>query len=908
MNHELVATYRIQLNKEFNFKDAEEIIPYLKKLGVSHLYSSPILTAKEKSTHGYDVVDHGKLNPELGSYEEFETFIKKLHESNLSLLLDIVPNHIYIGNLENKWWRDVLKNGKKSSYAAFFDIDWHPLKDAFHEKIYLPLLDEPFGNFLENQKIKLVFQDGEFFIQLYTFLIPTDPKTAHLVLDPLLEEFNKVFEPSNPYLQEFKSILHAEQFIEKSDHLFKRCPKMLDILTSHLNTLNGIKGNPASFNDLEKFLKSQHYRLFYWKVANDEINYRRFFDIVEYAAIRMEKEKVFEETHHLILDFIKKGFIQGLRVDHIDGLYEPEKYLHKLKETNISYLIVEKILLGNEVLRKSWPVNGTVGYDFLNSLNQLFIYSDNKSSFLNLYKEFTEINTLPSRVKHDAKRFIILTSLASELNLLTRKLNHITNNHRHSCDFSYENLKKALGEILVYFPVYRSYINASKGEITKEDSRYIVAAIANAKRFDKSIDPAIYTFIQNLFLLERISNDKDYLEKCNDFVMHFQQITSPVMAKGVEDTAFYRYFPLASVNEVGSEMDSFGMSSETFHKKNLDKFEFYPSSLLASTTHDTKRSEDVRARMNALSEIPDQWKQGLWDWNRVNEPLKIQTENYLIPDKNEEYFIYETLIGTWPFEGIDETYIGRIQNYIAKSIKESKIHESWINPDEEYSNNIQLFIKNILNNKDFLNKFTPLKDFIQNMGMLNSLSQVLIKLTSPGIPDIYQGNEIWDFSLVDPDNRRPVDFIKRNKMIDRLENENLQAFLDNPEDGMIKLFITKKTLEFRNKEKELFSLGNYIPLNVQGKTPEHCIAFARLFENRICLIFAAKFFSFFMESFNKYKDENFWNSHFLTIPMEMVGLPFKNIFTNEIHVFSEQKIPLQDLFKVMPFALLTSTT
>lgn len=907
-----VATYRIQLNKDFTFKHASDQISYLKKLGISHVYTSPLLKTRKQSTHGYDVTDHSLFNPEIGTTEDFLNLSDKLSANNLSLIVDIVPNHIFIGDLANSWWLDVLKNGPKSIYAEYFDIDWHPGKATFDNKVYLPILSQRFGLELENQMFEVIYQDGQFFVQYRQKTLPTNPESWICILMSLLKEVQKIYNEKNPSRIELESIITSTIDSNRLNKLFKSNPTMLELLNKQLLTLKGIKGYDASFDELEKFLNIQHYRLCFWKVANDEINYRRFFDIFEYASIRMEKKEVFDAVHQLIFDYVQQGRIQGLRIDHIDGLWDPSTYLKNLFEKTNTFIIVEKILTGNENLPNTWSVQGTVGYDFLNLVNSLYIFVSHKSQFIEIYRNYTETRENLSKIIYESKNIILDFSLASELNLLTRRLSRIAEKHRISQDFTIESLKSALTNILIYFPVYRSYIHAPKNEIHEEDRKYINAAVSRAKKRTLNIEESVYDFIKSLLLLESPWNSGSLKAESADFVMHFQQITGPVMAKGMEDTAFYRYYPLCSLNEVGGDIGSFGISIKNFHSKNLERYEFWPNSLNSSSTHDTKRSEDMRARLNVLSEIPQSWDQLIHQWNEENQSLKEIVDDEMIPDKNEEYLIYQTLLGAWPLDEMDDDnfckFKIRIYSYIEKAVKEAKINQSWLNPNEKYIEGLTKFIDKVLNNTNFLKTFIPFTTKLQNFGMLNSLSQLLIKLTSPGIPDIYQGNEIWDFSLTDPDNRHPIDFQVREKFINELSHSKnfLKEYLERPRDGKIKLFMTQQTLMFRNREMNLFSKGVYMPLNILGPSEEYCIAFARIYENKFAIILASRFFTFFMNGFNQYKNIDHWKETFLGIPLEFVKLNFKDIYTQKLFHFESQKIPLEDLFSTMPFVLLES--
>lgn len=903
-----LAAYRIQLNYQFRFRDLQELVDHFHAIGISHLYTSPILKAKSHSTHGYDVTDPTQLNPELGSAEEFENLVQALHSKTIGILLDIVPNHMYIGNNENIWWNSILEKGQHSPFADYFDIDWHPSKHIFDNKVFLPLLDQLFGESLENQSLKVCYDKGSFVLFLRDLPLPTDPESWHLILEPLYFEVEKLFSESDKDVIELNNIineLNTPDINLRIQALFERQPIILEKLIKQLETFNGIKGNSLSFDQLETFLNAQHYRLCYWRVANDEINYRRFFDIFEFASIRIENKETFKAVHQLIFEFLKKGWINGLRIDHIDGLWDPKKYLEDLSQ-NIDdasvYVIAEKILTGNEKLRQDWPLKGIVGYDFLNQVNGLFVYQPHKQQIIDIYQKFIGYQENMGDLKYRCKKLILNSTMASELNLLTLRLTGISEKHRHFQDFSSESLKKALLEIIACFPVYRTYTQATFGGVHEDDQKSIRAAVERACRFNQVVDRSVYTFIEDvLFFKYPDGMDAAYKAAWGDFVMHFQQVTGPVMAKGLEDTAFYRYYPLSSLNEVGGDPGTFGITKDNFHKKNLDRFANWPHSLLTTTTHDTKRSEDVRARINLLSEIPHEWEIQLYTWSQINQKYKEKINDEPVPDSNEEYLLYQALIGTWPFKGIDETYVKRIQNYMVKAIKEAKLNNSWINPNEKYDEAVSFFIQKIFEDSHFIDSFTLFCTKISQLGMLNSLSQIILKLTCPGIPDIYQGNEVWDFSLVDPDNRHSIDYSAIKQSMNALGT--LEDCLKTPEDGRIKLFITQKILQLRQRLPDVFTQGSYLILDTRDTNEEHVIAYARVFGNQAVLVLTTRFFTFFKNNFHD-RDES-WFNFFIELPDELAKFEFRNIFTQHV-VPKDKQINLQAIFSEMPFAVLES--
>lgn len=906
LEHPPYSTYRIQCN-HLTFKEGQKFAVYFSELGISHLYTSPLQKAKRGSTHGYDVIDYSQLNPEIGTLQEFEDFVNSLRAHSLKIILDIVPNHMYIGNHENMWWNSVLEKGEDSPFASFFDINWHPPKKNYDNKVFLPCLDQRFGEALENQFLNISYEQGYFFLNLKNLKLPTAPETWYFILKPLLEDAEKLLSENDENIAKLKEILKdlSTPHIHEKIELFFSEPVFQKKLEKMLEVFNGTKNYPSSFNQLEEFLNAQHYRLCYWRVANEEINYRRFFDIFEFACIRIENEETFKAVHQLIFDFLRKDWIDGLRIDHIDGLWDPQQYLNDLSQQiypRSTYIIAEKILLGNEKLRLDWPLQGVVGYDFLNLVNGLFVYQEHQEKIKNIYYKFTGLKPNLQELQYQCKKIILKNSLASELHLLTLRLSRIAENHRYYQDFTFENLKQALAEIIAYFPVYRTYIQANLNVIHEDDRKVINEVFTIIRDLNKNINLSLFEFIEDTLLFKYPDGiEESFKTACKDFVMHFQQVTGPVMAKGLEDTAFYRYFPLSSLNEVGALLDSFGTRIETFHEKNIERFANWPHSQLSTTTHDTKRSEDVRARINLLSEIPDEWEVLLSNLNSIAEKYKTEIDKKKAPDSNEEYLIYQTLLGTWPFTTIDEVYIKRIQSYMQKAIKEAKVNNNWLDPHTEYEEAINHFIAGICKDSEFLQNMLSFVNRIAELGMLNSLSQVILKLTSPGVPDIYQGNELWDFSLVDPDNRKKIDF---SSILEQLASlKSFEKCFKTPRDGSIKLFITSQLLHLRKRLPQIFTHGLYLALNVIGPKADFVIAYARIDDGKFILAICARFFSFFMNNFHGKKD--FWQDTVLELPDELALYQLKNVFTQQLFT-NAQTLPLQSIFCDAPFAVLES--
>jgi (1->4)-alpha-D-glucan 1-alpha-D-glucosylmutase len=941
------------LNSTFTFDQAREIIDYLADLGIGACYVSPILKARPGSLHGYDVIDHSVINPEIGSMEAFERFAARLQEFGMGLVLDIVPNHMCVADLTNSQWFDVLENGPSSPQARFFDIDWNPPREDLSNKVLLPTLGDQYGRVLENQQIRIEYSAGSFQARCYETALPIAPRSWPLILLPVLEYVRPRLGESDPAVLELESITTALGYLPlqtetdqqrirerlREKEIIKRRLSTLttgsavlaDGIQAALNDLNGIAGDPASFDRLERLLAAQAYRLSFWRVAADEINYRRFFDINELAAIRTEDPLVFQTTHSLIFELIQKGWITGLRVDHPDGLFNPGQYFADLQNacrpaTGVAsgrfFVVAEKIVTRDEELRENWAIEGTIGYGYLNQLNGLFVDPGNKRAFRGLYERWIGRETSFPELLYDCKRLILRASMSSELNVLARKLDRICQRHRHSRDFTLESLRFALREVISYFPVYRTYIEESQLEPTEEDRRHIEKAVEEAKRRNAATSESVFDVIGSVLLVRDPDGlTPEQLAERRLFVMRFQQLTGPVMAKGAEDTAFYRYYPLASLNEVGGDPDTFGFTPEKFHRKNLLRLRRWPRALLATSTHDTKRSEDVRARINVLSEIPVKWYEAIRRWNHINQAKKGTVDGVETPDRNAEYLLYQTLVGAWPFQGRrDPDYAGfvqRIQAYMDKALKEAKVNTSWINPNEEYDRAVRGFIEAVLDpiaQNTFLDDFVEFVSSIATAGMYNSLSQVLLKIASPGTPDFFQGSESWNFSLVDPDNRRPVDFHKRRTDMTAILDRHTESLADlvadllrTPQDGRIKMYVTMCALRYRRSHPDLFETGSYHPIDARGTRKQHIVAFARKLNKRSVLIAAGRFFLGLKVQARLPIGRDAWEETFLPIPQGLLATTYKDILSGTSLAPEQRRktwqLPLAEVFAHLPVAL-----
>ena len=823
------STYRLQFHAGFTFADATAIVDYLADLGVTHAYASPYLAARAGSTHGYDVIDPTRLNPEVGTPADYDAWVDALRRRGMSHILDTVPNHMGVGTNDNAWWNDVLEHGRGSKYAAYFDIAWEGShRPAMHHKVLLPVLGGPYGEVLEKGELKLAHEDGKYVVRYYDHRFPIDPATAP---------------PNDPVA---------------SVELFNARPALLDDL-----------------------LRRQHYRLAYWRVASDEINYRRFFDINDLAALAMEREEVFHAVHRFTFELLRDGKVAGLRIDHPDGLFDPKQYFERLQRKYAReiladdsraaekplYVLAEKILAIDEPLPEWWPCHGTSGYDFLIMANGLFIDASNAKTFTQIYDEWTGEHVDFEDLVYEKKKLILQISLASELNMLARQLDRLAQSDPRTQDFTLNGLHAALREVIACFPVYRSYL--TKAGVHASDVRNTELAVDRAIARNPKSDPSPFRFVGDVVLLRSALGDRDDV---GHFAGKFQQLTAPTTAKGIEDTAFYIYNRLVSLNEVGGEPHHFGTTPDAMHAYLAARQRLWPHALSAMSTHDTKRSEDVRARINVLSEIPDEWRDHVTRWGELNAPLRRDGNGQPAPSRNDEYLLYQTLLGAWPMTGVTpldqagddsvawasrpsnsaeplrgelgrdaqatehQTFVKRIQTYMTKAMREAKVFSSWTSPNEAYEGAVTNFVARVTAHRPFLDDFLPFQAKVARFGLINSLAQTLLRLAAPGVPDTYQGQELWDFSLVDPDNRRPVDYARRREVLDSIRNTtDGRALLERMSDGRMKLFITWRVLTLRREHPGLFTTGAYEPLPARGAKAAHAFAFARRHDDRAAI-------------------------------------------------------------------------
>ena len=970
-----ISTYRLQFNAGFQFRDAQQLVGYLHALGVSHVYSSPVLKARPGSLHGYDITDHNLLNPEVGNYEDLEALVRELRNYGMGQVLDIVPNHMGIGQGENPWWSDVLANGRTSEFAEFFDIDWDPIKQELKDKLLIPILGDQYGAELERGRLKLVFDHAGFHVEYFDKTLPLDPQTIPFIFEPVSNEITD---------QELRNLLAGLRSLPshstKDGELVRQRRRSIAPLTeallrliqesSEAHTLteralqlhNGQPGEPRSFDYLHRLLEHQVYRLAHWRVSGEEINYRRFFDINDLIGLRMENPRVFAATHQLLRQLLAEDLIQGVRIDHCDGLLNPAQYLVRLQmlfaasqcagvkprpplaENGIElevqqvfgqhdwmkdraplYTVVEKILEPGEDLPCEWPVDGTSGYEFTTLVNGIFIDRRNERHFANLYHRFTGTSPDVDTVIYNSKKLIMHASLASEVNVLANMLDELSVSDRYARDFTRKALRDVIRETIACFPVYRTYID-ERGNITERDQAYINEAIVRAKRRNPDKAPASFDFLRDILLLRQRNEPEHYRRKLY-FTLKFQQLTGPVMAKGLEDTTCYVYNRFISVNEVGGSPRQFGNTVQEFHEGNRKRAEHWPFSMLATSTHDSKRSEDVRARLDVLSEMPKTWGAQVFKWRKTNRNRKrLLADGRKAPDANEEYFLYQTLVGSWPFDfaganGAGQKYIERIKQYMSKAVHEAKVNLSWINDDPQYVETLQQFIERILSpgsggrTNVFLEQMQAFTRIVSFFGAINSLAQRLLMITSPGNPDIYQGMELWEFSLVDPDNRRPVDYAVRQQFLKELDHRaesgdqvSLCAdLLQNYQDGRIKLWTTMQALRLRRDRRELFHSGTYAPLQANGPKRDHVVAFGREHHSEVAIIAAPRLSYTLAGGSMQAPLGDLWSTTELPVPSRASEF-MENVFTGKkIRVTPGRTLLCREVFAHFPVALLINS-
>jgi len=962
------ATYRLQLHREFTFADATRLVPYLAALGVSHVYCSPYLRSRAGSRHGYDIVDHAALNPEIGDRAAFDRFAQALTDHAMGQIVDVVPNHMAVMGSDNAWWMDVLENGQASVYADYLDIDWHPPDPDLAGKVLVPVLGDHYGRVLEKGELHLRYETetGAFAVRYHEHRLPIDPREYSVLLDLALTESAQL---ANPLPEAAKAALasiatgfrrlpgrddprqtHVAERNRDKELLKGRLAALVGehstlaaSIEQAVRTVNGTPGDAASFTTLNGLLEAQAYRVAFWRVASDEINYRRFFDINDLAALRMENDAVFEATHRFVLGLAAEGKVHGFRIDHPDGLYDPAAYFEQLQQRYASlarhnggdrqdeekrtplYVVVEKIEAPHERLPADWRIHGTTGYRFANLLNGVFVDAAARMRIDRAWRAFVggEASDF-GHAAHDGKRRVMQTSLTAELSVLANRLRRIARANPSTRDLTLSTLWRALMEVTAWFPVYRTYVAAT---LSAQDRRYIDWALAVARKKSRNADASVFDFIRDVLLVRPAHGaTQETVDAYRAFAMHFQQFSAPVTAKGVEDTSFYTFNRLVSLNEVGGDPDQFGTSVKAFHRANAERLAHWPDTMLAGSTHDNKRSGDVRARIDVVSEMPAAWRLRVRHWSRINRTRKHTVDDSAAPSRNDEYLLYQTLVGTFPAEDLDagglERYRARIEQYMVKAAREAKLHTSWLAVNEEYESALRSFVAALLDGAASNLFLADLRLAVRPFawfGALNSIAMSLLHFTAPGVPDIYQGNEIADLSLVDPDNRRAVDYALRAAMLAEMDaiasgaEESLaarvHAMLAAPHDGRLKLWVISRALALRREYPELFARGEYVPIDVAGERARHAVAYARRQKSSGIIAVAGRLFaSLGLEQGVAPVGENAWDNATLSLDFLPPATQLYDVLTGAAHQASADRLALARVFAAVPVALLRYET
>ncbi|MGC1308513.1 MAG: malto-oligosyltrehalose synthase [Phormidesmis sp.] len=925
-----VATYRLQFTPSFGFAQAKEIVDYLDQLGIADIYASPIFKSRSGSQHGYDVVDQNQINPELGGREEFEKLVEELHERGMGWLQDIVPNHMaYDG--QNHYLMDVLEHGTDSQYVDYFDIEWEHSYDDIQGKVLAPMLGDFYDRCLERGEIQLSYAADGLSINYYGLHFPVRLESYSSFLGHEVSWLQRQMGRQHPDYIKLIGILGTVRdglatatgkqrrdqatFVKQLLwELYESNNEIKVFIDQNIETFNGQPGKPQSFDLLDKLLLDQFYRLSFWKVGAEELNYRRFFTVNELICLKVDNPKVFDQTHALIEELVKQKKINGLRIDHIDGLYDPQGYLQRLNEkTQGVYTVIEKILERDERLPAHWPVEGTSGYEFLNYVNGVFYEQKNQRAFTRIYKNFTDVRYGYEKLMLEKKKLIAETNLVGDIDNLARFLKKVASQYRYGRDLTANGLKTAIQDVLVSFPIYCTYINQRGG--SSRDFQYIKSAIATSRKRIPQLLNELELIEKFLMLEYEESLPAEERAQWLHFVMRLQQFTGPLMAKGVEDTLFYVYNRFIGLNEVGAAPDHFGVSLKEFHEYNQYQQLLWPNTLNATSTHDTKRSEDVRSRLSVISEMPDDWESTVKAWSELNADKKTTVNDQEAPEPNDEYFLYQTLVGAYPFNEKElPDFKERVKDYVVKAVREAKVHTAWLRPDEDYESAYVDFVDTLLTpGKDnvFLDKLQTFQKGIAEYGIYNSLSQLLIKLTASGIPDFYQGSELWDLSLVDPDNRRPVDYQKRFKALADIQERwqkqpsaLVKDLIKKRTDGRIKLFLTLRGLAARNYFRNVFRSGIYHPLTVTGEHAERVIAYVRHKGEHTVVTVVPRFLTGVVQPETAPLGKAVWGNTAIALPNGSQAV-WKDWITNQPIDITDTPL-VGDLFAQFPVALLVS--
>ena len=920
------ATYRLQLTGSFGFQSSRSVVSYLDALGASDLYASPIFAARRGSLSGYDVTDPTRLNPELGSEADFEALARDLGSRGMGILLDIVPNHMAASH-ENAWWREVLESGPLSPRASFFDIRWKPMGKASSQRAMLPVLGDLYGRVLERGELAIAFEEGALVLQYYDAKFPLDPRSWPAILELARREIERSggSRAIESELMRLCADLEAADSRSMAEgaaregwkrRLWELCSESEECrraLERVLSIVNGRKGDPGSFEMLDRILEDQHYRLAYWRTGMEKLNYRRFFDISDLVGVRIQEPRVFEEVHALTRRLVREGAVIGLRVDHVDGLSDPRAYLERLKEIGEEeggiYAIVEKILMPGERLPPEWPVAGTTGYDFLNAVNRVFVSPDGYLELERIHAGLTGVNEPFDVIVRQKKRQVIQEIFPSETRALAAELGRLAEAHRHARDLSAADLERALIEMTCSLPVYRTYVSTS----VREDDRNLLEATARdaARETGGRIADAVFFLLEVLLLEGKDHLVPEDLDARARFARRWQQYSGPVMAKGLEDTALYAHAGLLSLNDVGGRPGADGMSPRAFHDWVLARQAEWPYAMNATSTHDTKRSEDVRARLDVLSEMPDAWRRRLKSWMRWNSGKKEVVDGIPIPRPLGEVFYYQTLAGAWPLDPAGrEGFRERLEAYAIKAAREAKMETRWTAPHGDYESALTGFIRRTLEPSGadrFLDDFSRFASRLAFWGAFNSLGMTLVKIAAPGVPDFYQGTELWDLSLVDPDNRRPVDFGMRTEALDAVTAPGrgvIRELLRSWSDGRIKMYVTARALGARRRDPELFLEGEYLPLSARGSRAGNVLAFARRHGDAWAIAVAPRLISKMARPGKLAIPDEAWGDTVLVLPP---GAPaaWRNAFVEGAGARGETgEIPMAEVLSGFPVALL----
>lgn len=925
-----VSTYRLQFNRGFRFRDARALVAYLDALGITELYSSPLVQSRRGSTHGYDITDPSQLDPELGAESDFNKLAASLRRRGMGLLLDIVPNHMAASS-ENPWWRDVLENGPASIYADYFDIDWQRSDDpAAENKVVLPVLGAPLAEVLGRGELVVALDEGGLVIRYHARVFPLSFSSYPRLLGQRLERLREKLGARHPAVRALSGLIRdCERLPESLSAASRRASRhrRKEAIRRRLQQLchrfsaarRFLKQNAAFFSAhperLERLLEQQHYRLEYWKTGEAEINYRRFFDISELVSLRIEHPRVFAARHELLFRLVRHRRVTGVRVDHVDGLNDPQGYLTALQQRLGSrrkfYVVAEKILAEDEALPDHWPVYGTTGYDFLNTLNSLFVDARGVARLARAYRGFTGRREGFADVVYEKKKLVLETLFPGEVRSLVGQLHQLAGADRRGASLSIDDLERALVEVTACIPVYRTYIRRAR--VPPGDRLVIARALNAARRRDPRLSRHALSFLRRVLLLEnaQVLPAKQRAARLA-FVQRWQQLSGPAMAKGFEDTALYNYNLLLSLNEVGGNPAEPAIPANEFHRRLAARRRDWPSTLNASATHDTKRGEDVRARISVLSEFSEEWAKKVEKWRGWNAKKKRVVEGRPIPEANEEWFLYQTLAGAWPLEKKDFSGLqARLQEYMIKAAREAKVHTSWREVNADYEDALRAFVAALLadsRSNRFLRDFRRFQETVAFHGMLNSVAQLVLKMAAPGVPDFFQGCELWDLRLVDPDNRRPVDFRRRRRILHEMQRQGArpEELLQRWQDGRIKLYLTWKGLRCRRAHSQLFLEGDYIPLAVTGAGQRNVCAFARR-RGSEWLIAAVPWLTTNLVAAGKFPlDESVWGNTGLQLPRS-APRQWRNVFTGETlgtRSGREASLSLAEVFRELPVTLL----